>query len=169
MPRNAYLSAVHLLKEMGPGRAEAEVVWKTCVLREKLRLAHSVGRRPLWREARRFGRTASPRPGLGNQLGGARGQGGLLAAECRWVLSRRFEVLRTGRRASSGPWPATSPSTLPSWMWLNGRWRPAATRKKAAGMRRRTRESCCKVCWMLGGLRKARLLLWGRMVSAPVC
>ena len=43
--RNAYLSAVQLLKEMGSGRAE--VVWKTCVLREKLRLAHSICK-PLW-------------------------------------------------------------------------------------------------------------------------
>ncbi|CAE7254627.1 unnamed protein product [Symbiodinium natans] len=39
---NAYLSAVQLLKEMGSGRAEAEVAWKTCVLREKLRLARSL-------------------------------------------------------------------------------------------------------------------------------
>lgn len=43
---NAHLSAVQLLKDVGPGRVEAEVVWKTCVLREKLRLARSVVRTP---------------------------------------------------------------------------------------------------------------------------
>ncbi|CAJ1345824.1 unnamed protein product, partial [Effrenium voratum] len=49
---NAYISAVQLLKEMGPGRAEAEAVWKTCVLREKLRLVRSMAgeRRPPSRE-----------------------------------------------------------------------------------------------------------------------